>query len=60
MQDIYIYLFLGFSVGFIIAFVVAWNIVKSKYEIISNSIQNEANIKITSLQNQIENIKNIK
>ena len=50
---IYIYIGLSFSIGSVIS----WFILKNKYEIISNSIQNEANIKITSLQNQNDMLK---
>ena len=49
---IYVYIFLAFIIGSLIS----WYIQKNKYEIISNSIQNEANIKITSLQNQNDNL----
>ena len=48
------------SVGFVcflLASILVWYILKNKYEVINNSIQNEANIKITSLQNLNENIK---
>ena len=57
MELIYIYLIAGFTIGFILAFILALYINKQKYEAIINSIQNEANIKITSLQNQNENQK---
>ena len=50
---VYIYIAVAFFIGAIIS----WFILKNKYEIIINSIQNEANIKITSLQNQNDSIK---
>jgi len=57
MSEIYIYLIVGIIIGFTLAFISAFFISKSKYEAIINSIENEANIKITSLQNQNENQK---
>ena len=43
--------------GFILGSVISWYILKNKYSIINDAIQNEANIKITSLQNQNDNQK---
>jgi len=46
-----------FSIGVIIGSVAIWLVTKNKNEIQINAIENEANIKITSLQNQNELVK---
>jgi len=53
MIEIIIYI----SISFIIGSTLIWYILKNKYEIQINALENEANIKITSLQNLNENIK---
>ncbi len=46
-----------FAIGLILGAVIIWFALKSKNEIQINAIENEANIKLTSLQNQNELIK---
>ena len=46
-----------FSIGVIIGSVAIWLVTKNKNEIQINAIENEANIKITSLQNQNELVR---
>jgi hypothetical protein len=43
-----------FLLGLIIGVITIWLILKNKYEMQINALQNEANIKLTSLQNQNE------
>jgi len=44
-------------VGVVVGFVIGWFVLKNRFELNYNILENEANIKITSLQNLNENIK---
>jgi DNA recombination protein RmuC len=44
-------------VGVIVGFVIGWVVLKNRFELNYNILENEANIKITSLQNLNENLK---
>ncbi|MEA3353637.1 MAG: DNA recombination protein RmuC [Campylobacterota bacterium] len=47
----------GFGAGAVVSAAAAWYIVKQKYDIQFEALQNEANIKLSSLQNQLDLIK---
>ncbi len=44
-------------VGVVVGFVIGWVVLKNRFELNYNILENEANIKITSLQNLNENLK---